>query len=71
MRSTSIAPFHALTTLAPKPRALRAVRKVTPSAAVGRMDAHRMIGEDSARFTLALRAAQGDGCRGHLVDILV
>jgi hypothetical protein len=35
------------------------------------MDAHRMIGEDSARFTLALRAAQGGSCRGHLVDILV
>lgn len=71
MRSTSIAPFQALTVPVPKPRLSRAVCKVAPPAAVVRMDAHRMTGEDSARFTLALRAAQGGGCRGHLVDILV
>jgi len=71
MRSTSITPFQALTVPVPKPRVSRAVRKVAPPAAVVRMDAHRMIGEDSARFTLALRAAQGGSCRGHLVDILV
>lgn len=71
MRSTSIAPFQALTVPVPKPRMSRAVRKVAPPAAVVRMDPHRTIGEDSARFTLALRAAQGGGCRGNLVDILV
>jgi hypothetical protein len=71
MRSTSITPFQALTVPVQKPRISKAVRKVAPPAAVVRMDAHRMTGEDSARFTLALRAVQGDGCRGHLVDILV
>ena len=71
MRSTSIALFQASMVPVPQPRASRAVRKVAPPAAVVRMDAHRMIGEDSARFTLALRAARRDGCRGHLVDVLV
>ena len=71
MRSTNIALFQASTVPVPQPRASRAVRKVAPPAAVVRMDAHRMIGEDSARFTLALRAARRDGCRGRLVDVLV
>ena len=65
MRSTSIAPFQTIMLPVPKPRGSRAVGKVTPPAAVVRMDAHRTIGEDSARFTLALRAAQGGCCRGH------
>ena len=71
MRSTSIAPFQTFTVPVPKSRVSRAVRKVAPPAAVVRMDAHRMIGEDSARFTLARLAAQRDSCRGHLVDVLV
>ena len=71
MRTTGIVPFQTIAIPVRRTRALRAAHEVAPPAPVRRMDAHRLIGEDSARFTLALRAALGHTPRGLIVDIEV